>query len=169
MGVLNQSEIQARLLAQQFLGRASGAPGLLGLGRFCSEHLQRVPGGSSDPVLQRQPGLSEYDARRRGETLWLHRWEGEGHQFYLSELMNCSLKVAARLKAVWISPTCCSKRIPVPPVCSPRLPSAPLPLLPARCCSGGSSGQFPSFARRCWPRKVASSAGAPCPHVLELL
>lgn len=69
---------------------------------FGYRHLQGVPGGSNDPVLQRQSELSEYDGhiRRHGETLRLHRWEGEGYQFYLFELMNYSLKLAAWLKTL---------------------------------------------------------------------
>lgn len=41
---------------------------------FGCGRLRGVPGGSNDPVLQRQSELSEYDGRirRHGETFRLH-------------------------------------------------------------------------------------------------
>lgn len=102
-----------------------------------------------------------------GETLGLHRWQGEGHQFCLLELMNYSLKLAAWLKAEWISPTSCSERIPVP-LCAPMGSLLPLPgtaRLPARCCPEGGSAMLPSLAKGCRPSKVSSCEGSPCPHV----
>lgn len=70
--------------------------------------------------------------------------------------MNYSLKPAAWLKAVWISPSCCWKRIPVPR--GAQQSQAPRTLLlraEAQHCS--------QLGRELQPKERVSSEAAPCP------
>lgn len=64
--------------------------------------LQQISQGNNDPVLQMQLELLEYNGhiRRHRETLRFHRLGEREYQFYLSELMNYSLKLATWLKTL---------------------------------------------------------------------